>query len=494
MHAALHSAATTLGLIHAGFAGCHAPACLHQDTVLDFDRLYRRSCALAQELSGSRSPVMIRGHKHPSYLTAYWACLLAARPLIPIEPDLPLQRIRDVAARAGAGLMLLAGDETPLDGDPGLPRRDITGFDGDATGFAPLPRDGGDTAYIMFSSGTSGQPKGIRVGYDNLAGFIDWLRDDLLGDTPLRAVTGNVRYCFDVSLFELWTSWLRRIPLSALDHGDFINSRKYISRYADHAAGLWVSTPSTIQFYLRDKTFNGQSLPDLKLFLFCGEILPKHLVLDLFQRFPGARVINTYGPTECTVAVTSVEITHDMLAEDRPLPIGKARKGCALLLEDGQITIAGAPVGPGYVALPERQAAAFPAPDRYRTGDIGHQGPDGLWYFQGRADREIKLQGIRIDLNEIEEQIRALPGVQVAVVDPHRLRGQYRALHAYVSGPEDSDGLARLARDMAQSLPAYMVPRFWFGCRDLQFNHNSKLDRGSFMAAAHAGDLRYVHD
>jgi len=241
-------------------------------------------------------------------------------------------------------------------------------------------------------------------------------------------------------------------------------------------------------------TVDGRSLPALKLFLFCGEVLAKHLVLELFQRFPGARVINTYGPTECTVAVTSVEITQDMLAEEKPLPIGKPRRGCEMLLEDGQITIAGAPVGPGYMALPERQAAAFPAPDRYRTGDIGHQGADGLWYFQGRADREIKLQGIRIDLNEIEEQIRALPGVQVAVVDPHKLRGNYRALNAYVSGPEDPEALAQLAQGMARDLPAYMVPRFWFGCRDLQFNHNTKLDRSTFMAAAHAGDLRYVHD
>ncbi|WGW04512.1 AMP-binding protein [Tropicibacter oceani] len=489
----MQGAADFLARIHAGFAGVSAPACLHDAGDLSFDQLHGRSSALAAELAGDRSPVMIRGHKHASYLVAYWACLLAGRPLIPIEPDLPVQRIRDAAAKAGVGLMLGAGTAALTD-DPGVPQRDVTDFDESLPGFSPVPRAGRDTAYIMFSSGTSGQPKGIRVSYDNLAGFVDWLRGGLLPDVPLRAVTGNVRYCFDVSLFELWTSWLRRIPISVLDHGDFINSRKYIDRYAAHGAGLWISTPSAIQFYMRDKQFNGQNMPDLRLFLFCGEILPKHLVVDLRQRFPGARVINTYGPTECTVAVTSVEITDDHLVAERPLPIGAPRRGCSLVLEQGQITICGAPVGPGYVGLPDKQAAAFPAPNRYRTGDIGHQGADGLWYFQGRADREIKLQGIRIDLNEIEAQIRALQGVQAAVVDPHKLRGSYRALNAYVSGPDCADGLASLARRMATDLPAYMVPRFWFGCRDLQFNHNTKLDRGTFMAAAHAGDLRYVHD
>lgn len=483
-----------LGQIHAGFAGVETPACLHQEGDLSFDQLFGRASALAQELAPERSPVMIRGHKHASYLVAYWACLLAGRPLIPIEPDLPLQRIRDVAERAGARLMLLAGTDKALAGDPGVPQRDVTGFTQTQDGFEPVARKGADTAYIMFSSGTSGQPKGIKVSYDNLLGFVDWLRDDLLGETPLKAVSGNVRYCFDVSLFELWTSWLRQIPISVLDHRDFINSRKYISRYADHAAGLWVSTPSTLQFYLRDKQFNGSNLPDLKLFMFCGEVLPKALVQTLFDRFPGARVLNTYGPTECTVAVTSVEITPQMLACDSPLPIGKVRKGCSLHIEEGQITISGDPVGPGYVGLPEKQALAFPQPGQYRTGDNGYQGADGLWYFRGRADREIKLQGIRIDLNEIEEQIRALPGVQVAIVDPHKLRGSYRALNAYVSGPNTPGGLAALAARMADDLPPYMIPRFWFGCSDLQFNHNTKLDRGTFMAAAHAGDLRYVHD
>lgn len=164
------------------------------------------------------------------------------------------------------------------------------------------------------------------------------------------------------------------------------------------------------------------------------------------------------------------------------------------MLEDGQITIEGAPVGPGYVELPERQEAAFPRPGAYRTGDIGYLGADGLWYFQGRADREIKLQGVRIDLNEIEAQICALTGVEIAVVAPHVLRGSYRALNAYVSGVDSADELASLARRMAVDLPSYMVPRFWFGCRDFQFNHNTKLDRSNFIAAAHAEELRYVHD
>jgi len=481
--------------VHAGFAGCHTPACLHVDGDMSFDTLFARSNALAGRLAGDRSAVMIRGHKHMSYLVAYWACLLAGRPFIPIEPDLPVQRIRDVAKTAGVGLMIVAGKVEPLDGDPNLPIMDITQDTDRCDAQIFTPRADTDVAYIMFSSGTSGHPKGIQVRYDNLASFVTWLHKDILEGMDLKAVTGNVRYCFDVSMFEVWTSWTQRIPLSVLDHSEFINSRKYIDRYSQHQAGLWVSTPSAIQLYLRDKTFNGDTLPDLRVFLFCGEILSKPLVTALRDRFPGARVINTYGPTECTVAVTSVEISDAHLAAPTALPIGTPRDGCTLALVDGQLTIQGVDVvGAGYVALPDKQAAAFPQADQYRTGDVASFGDDGLWYFHGRADREIKLLGVRIDLNEIEEALRTLPEIEAAVVEPHVIRGSYRALNAYVSGPKSRDKLAALSKGMADSLPDYMVPRFWFGCSEMQINHNSKLNRTEFIKTAQGGDLQYVHD
>jgi D-alanine--poly(phosphoribitol) ligase subunit 1 len=491
----MYDQVSLLAKIHAGLAGCHTPACFHVAGDISFDTLFGRSNALAGRLLGDRSAVMIRGHKDASYLVAYWACLLAARPLIPIEPDLPLQRIRDVARTAQAGLMIVAGDIPPLQGSTGVEVLDITTFTEYAQDQVFVLRPCTDVAYLMFSSGTSGRPKGIQVRYDNLVEFIIWLRDDILAGAELRAVTGNVRYCFDVSLFELWTSWTKRIPISVLDHAEFINSQKYVERYGSHQAGLWVSTPSAIQLYLRDKTFNGDRLPDLRMFVFCGEILPKPLVIALHERFPGVRVINTYGPTECTVAVTSVETTTAHLSNTRSLPIGHPRAGCRLKLESGQLTIEGkAVVGCGYVALPEKQAVAFPAHDQYRTGDIASLGDDGNWYFHGRADREIKLQGVRVDLNEIEEHLRNLSHIEVAVMEPHVIRGSFRALNAYVSGPQSCSDLAQISEKMSADLPGYMVPRFWFGCSQMQVNHNTKLNRAEFINAAKGGDLHYVHD
>ena len=484
-----------LAAVFARFAGVDEPACLTGNGELSFADLHDQALRWAAALAGDRSPVLIFGHKEAGYLVAWWACLLAARPLVPIEPDLPLQRIRDIAAMAGAGLMLVAAATAPGTGETGLRHLSLMGpppvFNMPTL---PVPRLPDETAYILCSSGTTGQPKGIQVSYANLDGFVRWLDTGLLADTPLVAVSGNVRYCFDVSLYELWSSWLRRIPLVALDHADFFNSRRQIARYGDAGVGLWVSTPSVAQFYLRDPAFCAKALPRLKTFIFCGEVLPKPMVSELWRRFPGARVINTYGPTECTVAVTSVLITPEMIADAHSLPIGHPRPGCNLSVQGGEIVISGDVVGPGYLGLPDRQAAAFPAPWTYRTGDRAEVGRDGLWYFHGRSDREVKIQGLRIDLDEVEATLRALPGVEAAVVDLQILRGIPRAMIACLAGPVDRDALARHAAALAACLPPALVPRFWHAAAGFTLNHNCKLDRAALIHAARNGGIDHVHD
>ncbi|MCF1470136.1 D-alanine--poly(phosphoribitol) ligase [Agrobacterium vitis] len=466
----------------------------HIDGDLTYPELYGRASALSARLAAqapTRSPVIIWGHKHRSYLVAYWACLLSGRPLIPVEPDIPPHRLQRTIDSCGAGLLLQTQGELP----------DMAGIDvwriddvETVTSHGEIP-EGADheIAYIMYSSGSSGMPKGIMISYANLADFILWLRDDLLRDTEFQAVSGNVRHCFDVSLFELWSAWLWQKPISGLDHSEFINSRKYIDRYADHKVGFWVSTPSIVQTYLKDPRFNAVNLPALSTFLFCGEVLGKPVAQALRARFPHARIVNTYGPTECTVAVTAVDIEDQHIVSEKPLPIGYARPGCSLSLEAGQIVISGTAVGPGYIKLPEKQAAGFPAKNSYRTGDTGSRDEAGLWYFHGRLDREVKLLGVRIDLNEIEEEIRKLDAVHAVFIEPLEIAGTMRALRAYVHGPENQNSLCAIAVHIAGVLPPVMVPRFWYLCPELLYNQNTKIDKEKTMAIAHSRKLDYAY-
>jgi D-alanine--poly(phosphoribitol) ligase subunit 1 len=507
------------------FAGQADASYRHAGGELSYADLYRHAATLRHHLASGplagplRPPVLIWGHKDHRYMIAYWACLTGGWALVPVEPETPVERVRQIAVACGAGAVLIADTDARIeaqisdllpviciciggaDDSGGLPSNDSICRVPDA-GILP-----DDVAYIMFSSGTLGQPKGIRVSYGNLVDFIDWL-DVLLPDAPTwQGVSGNIRYCFDVSLFEIWTAWLHLLPVTALDHGDLANSSGLIQRMATGRVSLWVSTPSIIRLFLKNPRFTGETLRDCRTFLFCGETLTKTIVRQLFDRFPGCRVINTYGPTECTVAVTCVDITEAHLSDGRELPIGYARAGTELQhlayaetcegdgsgLPGGEIYIRGRSVGHGYINLPEKQATAFPAPGLYRTGDWGDRAGDGLWYFKGRIDRETKIQGVRVNLDDVEKHLRSLAGVDDAVVSVYSFDGQPRALNAFVLGPRGDADLQVLAARLATELPAYLVPRFWYANFDVTLNNNSKLDRKEVMAAAGKARARHVH-
>jgi D-alanine--poly(phosphoribitol) ligase subunit 1 len=506
-----------LWAIFDGFQGDGRLAYSHPAGDLSFATLHRAVERLLPALAAlpraaQRRPILIWGHKDVRYPIAYWASLLAGQALVPVEPETPPERIRQIIATCDPSVILVA--------DGAAPAPDLTGFasDGrltvlplaDPQALADAPagavvRDlsiaAADVAYIMFSSGTLGQPKGIQVTYSNLLDFIDWL-EPLLGPSALQGgVSGIIRHCFDVSLFELWASWTGKLSLCALDHATVSDSTGYIARLAAGRVSLWVSTPSLVRLFLRNRRFCRETLPDLTTFLFCGEPLTKPIVRELFARFgPSCRIVNTYGPTECTVAVTAVDITPQHLEAEDELPIGHARPGTQLCLPPGtpagqaaELWISGASVGAGYIGLPEKQAQAFPRADLYRSGDLARVDGDGQWHFLGRIDREVKIQGLRIDLNEIEAHLRRQPGVEDAVVEPHIIHGEARALQAFVVGASSDAELANLASTLARELPPYLVPRFWYAGFPEALNLNSKLDRKLLADAAQSARLRHVH-
>ncbi|KZK81515.1 D-alanine--poly(phosphoribitol) ligase subunit 1 [Pseudovibrio sp. W64] len=502
--------------IFESFAGDTRPAYHHPTGTISFAELrdaVLKLLALEPQLhrTSEARPVLVWGHKDPRYLVAYWACLLSGRALVPIEPETPKARLQQIIEVCAPCAILFADHQVDLlellreqFGSDDLPVISISSPSSEDAAYstADLPgceMDDSDIAYIMFSSGTLGAPKGIKVTYANLIDFIGWL-DELLPDaTSEKSVSGTIRYCFDVSLFEIWTSWSRKRPLVALDHAEIWDSSRYIARLADKKAELWVSTPSIVRLFLKNRRFCENALSRLKTFVFCGEPLTKSIVEGLLDRFPGCRVINTYGPTECTVAVTSVEITEEHLKSSSDLPIGQVRAGTSLYCapdtpfgEPGEIWISGASVGAGYIGLPEKQARAFPKPDVYRSGDRGSCNADGVWSFLGRLDREIKIQGIRIDLNDVEAHLRRQDGVEDAVVEPYILHGEPRALSAFVLGPHSDKCLERLATAMATDLPIYLVPRYWFAGFESGLNLNSKLNRHQLAGAQKTARLRHL--
>ncbi|MEI7346613.1 AMP-binding protein [Dickeya chrysanthemi] len=503
----------------ARFDGVHTPACHHIEGSLTYHQLYLGALALADQLqvrhiaSGRRqpAPVILFGHKHPACLMAWWACLLTGHPVVPVETDNTDERLRFIADSIQAGLLLNATDRAVP--DTGIPSLTVTGVDDiDPAGNRPAARLAehchqmglafgrnavSGIAYIMFSSGTTGAPKGIQVSYANLAHFVRWAADAFPAPGP---ISGNIRYCFDVAQYELWLAWHYRQPISVLDYRDVINTRKMIARHADTGVQTWVSTPSLTRSYLRDRAFRHDNLPRLNTFIFCGEVLTKELVGALWRAFPGCRIVNTYGPTECTVAVTACDITPNMLDDDAPLPLGYVRPGVILHIdapadsERGEIVITGPAVSEGYLNASPAQASRFSIdPDgtrHYRTGDIGSL-RNNLLYFHGREDSELKIQGYRIALDDIENALREHPQVQDAIVTPWLLHNTPQGLQAFILSSQP-DILPALADYLRRYFPLYMVPKFWYPVDHAALNHNSKLDRRRVTQQALDKGKRYV--
>jgi D-alanine--poly(phosphoribitol) ligase subunit 1 len=259
----------------------------------------------------------------------------------------------------------------------------------------------------------------------------------------------------------------------------------------------WVSTPSFAQMCLVEERFSEAMLPRVRRFLFCGETLTPHTTAHLLKRFPRAEVWNMYGPTEATVATTSIRIDAGILERYSPLPVGHAMPGTEILIVNGnrevlpanvrgEIIIAGPNVSPGYLARPDLTAEVFfqyRGQRAYRTGDFGRF-RDNLLFFEGRMDEQIKLSGYRIELGDVEANLRALAIVRDAVVIPVIKDGTFPSLAAFVvlAARDDAShfNLSHGIRaQLSERLPAYMLPRKFVFLDAFPMTANGKIDRSS---------------
>ena len=258
---------------------------------------------------------------------------------------------------------------------------------------------------------------------------------------------------------------------------------------------------------LVDPSFESSLLPDVQLFLFCGETLRCKTARQLLERFPHARVANTYGPTESTVAVTYCEISQAQAEANTPLPVGFPREGTAIRImshetgkpvcagEEGEIVIVGDTVAKGYYHNPEKTHAAFSACEpleqhrrAYRTGDNGHLDKQGCLYFGGRIDNLVKVNGFRIELGDIERNLDALPIIAQAAVIPVVKDERIKSLRAYVvldgsySNENNFATVKEIKRLLGQKVPPYMIPHSFKILDEMPLTANAKIDRKALKA------------
>ena len=461
--------------------------------------LKKRSDAWAYKIASldipDKAPIMIWGGQNFEMVASFLGCVKSGHAYIPIASYSNAERltmIQDVSKSE----VVLAIDELPdidLNGVQVVKPDEVEdgNYDIDEKNFV----EDDDNFYIIFTSGTTGKPKGVQISHKNLLSFVNWeLTDFDLPENP--SFLAQAPYSFDLSVMSLYPALVAGGKLVVLPHDVTQNFAQLFATLPKLQFNVWVSTPSFAQMCFLDRTFDGEHHPDLTHFLFCGEELPHSEAAMLKKKFPNSHIFNTYGPTETTVAVTQVEITDEVLEKYDRLPIGRAKEDTRIAIDtskgdkpgEGEIIIEGPSVSKGYMNNPEKTEAAFFKKDgdkylSYRTGDAGFFDGDMLFY-RGRIDFQIKFNGYRIELEEINFYLTKNDLVRYGVAAP-----KYNKDHTVkqiVAEIELKDGVRRkysdaeltklIREDLAKNVMPYMIPQRYVYRDALPISQNGKVD------------------
>jgi D-alanine--poly(phosphoribitol) ligase subunit 1 len=464
-----------------------ATAHISDGRTLTYGELRSRSDALAryltQRLGDDRRPIAVLGHREPEMLIAFLGAVKSGRPYVPLDTALPQQRIDKILATSHTALVLTPQNVLQFCGleVPG-PGRSV---------------QGDEPFYILFTSGSTGEPKGVIITLACLEHFIAWMLAEQRFTQIGEVFLNQAPFSFDLSVMDLYCSLATGGTLFSITRDRIANPKELYRALASSGVTTWVSTPSFAQMCLVEDKFSEAMLPRVRRFLFCGETLTPHTADHLLHRFPRAEVWNTYGPTEATVATTSIRIDAAVLEQYSPLPVGRAMPGSEVFIvngnlkllpanQRGEIIIAGPNVSPGYLARPDLSADAFfqhHGQCAYRTGDFGRF-RDNLLFFEGRMDEQIKLSGYRIELGDVEENLRALATVRDAIVIPIIKDGTPQSLAAFVllAARDDASHFNlshELRKQLSERLPTYMLPRKFIFLDAFPMTPNGKVDRAS---------------
>jgi amino acid adenylation domain-containing protein len=458
--------------------------------------------------------------KAPTTLACMLGVLKAGGVYVPLDPVGPAARARKIldscesrlllAAAPAAPLLeeLLAGRQGPapavgwMAAGPAPERRFRPAFslkDADGLPAAPVPcrTRPEDAAHILFTSGSTGAPKGVVITHANVWHFVAWANGYFGADASDRN-SGHSPLQFDLSTYDIYGSLAAGAQLHLVPPELNVLPNQLAEFIRANELTQWFSVPSVLGHMAKFDVVRPNDFPALKRLLWCGEVFPTPNLVYWMKRLPKVRFTNLYGPTEATIASGYYTLPDCPEDETAPVPIGTGCGGEELLVLDeqlrpvaaggaGDLYIRGVGLSPGYWRDPEKTRAAFlpnphgPEPgDRiYKTGDRARVGEDGLVYFLGRLDAQIKSRGYRIELGEIESALSTLPQLRASAVVAVETNGFEGAAVccAFVPAPPAAVTPGELAKELGKLVPRYMLPLRWLALRELPQNANGKVDK-----------------
>jgi amino acid adenylation domain-containing protein len=485
-----------------------AVAAVHGDRRWTYRELNARANQLGRALLGRglqrEGVVAVVTERNLDWMAAVLAVFKAGGVYLPIEPHFPADRIATTLSRAECRIVLTEPGSTGTLGQAlhSLPGVQLLTVD------TAYEQDGPDTdlgievtpdqlAYIYFTSGSTGEPKGAMC---EQAGMLNHLyaKIDDLGIREGQVVAQIAPQCFDISLWQLVSALLVGGRTLLIEQEVILDVQRFVDKIVDERVAVLQVVPSYLEVVLSYLEQHPCELPDLRCVSATGEALKWELTQRWFAAEPRIKLVNAYGLTE-----TSDDTNHEVMdraPEGERVPLGPAVNNVNIYVVDdhlmpvplgapGAIVFSGVCVGRGYVNDPERTRQAYLTdPHRegqrlYRGGDFGRWQPDGKLEFLGRRDSQVKISGFRIEIGEIENTLLKVPGVRDGAVVVTERADQSKSLVAFYSADRPIE-VDRLRGRLGESLPEYMVPSVFHWRESLPLTANGKIDKKALTALA----------
>ncbi|MFC0435298.1 AMP-binding protein [Kutzneria buriramensis] len=471
------------------------------DQVVTYRQAHEKALLWAGALhaSGPRPPAVVGvlfGKSADSY-QGLLAALYSGATVVPLNVSFPAARLRAMIDLAGVTALLadeygLAVLDDVLCGDT-MPVFDLNGDPDPANALLwPHAVTETDTAYMLFTSGSTGRPKGVPITHGNTHHYFSYL-DERFDFTPDDVFSQTFDLNFDCAMFDLFCAWGAGAEICFIPPHAY---RDMPAFFADHNVTVWFSTPSAIGLVRRMGGLTPGGMPTLRWSFFAGEALKCADAADWQAAAPGSTLENLYGPTELTVTITAHRWNAESadLAVNGVVPIGGLNPGHVHLLinpdgepveDEGELCITGPQMTPGYLD-PEDDKGRFlehGGQTWYRTGDrVRWVAPNEMAYL-GRMDSQVQIHGLRVELAEIDNAVRA-SGVDDAVTVTRETPGGLELVVFYTG---EKVPPAELNRRLCDRLPQSMVPKHYQHVDEFPLNSNRKVDR--LRLAATAADL-----